>query len=135
MKVEALTAERIFEVYEKVGMEISAEHAVNLEEGHGYTLVDEGGAFAVGGIYPLRPGVGMAWTLMTRRWRKYAKVVTAFCLSELDKSPLVRLEAATLAGWAPGAGWLERMGFAVETPRARLWDGVRDYALFVRLKQ
>lgn len=134
MKVERLTSEAIHAVYALHDREIAPEHAAALEQAHGYALADAGVPFAVGGIYQLRPGVGMVWTMMGRQWRRWARVITAFCIAEIEKAPFERLEAATLAGWGPGQSWLERMGFSVETPCARRWDGVSDYTLFARLR-
>lgn len=135
MEVEALTVETVRAVHEMVGREISDAHAAALAGSGGYALVDDDGPFAIGGIYPLRPQVGMAWTLMTRRWRRYARQVTALCLFQIERAPYTRLEAATVAGWGRGARWLYRMGFSLETACAPRWDGVNDYALYTRLSE
>ncbi len=121
-------------MYTALDRHITQEHAAALASGHGYALQDTQGVFAIGGLYPLRPSVAMAWTLLGRRWRRYARLLTAFCVDQMDSSPYARVEAATLADWPQGAHWLKRMGFYVETERAVRWDGQTDYALFTRIK-
>ena len=133
MEVARLTAEMAFDLHQELGREIEPDAALDLEEGGGYALYDDKGVFAIGGIHPLRPMVGIAWTLMGRRWRRYARQVTGLCRFGLNRAPYARIEAATATDWPAGRRWLEGMGFTLECERAVKWDGVNDYALFVRL--
>lgn len=133
IEVLPLTPGVLRSVYGEMGMEIAEPHALQLCEG-GYALEDRRGVFAVGGICPLRPGVGMAWTVLTPRWKRYARRVTELCQHGIETSGLERIEAATVYGFKGGRDWLERMGFTMECERARKWDSRHDYSLFARVR-
>ena len=134
MRLDRLTPEDVISIHDQLGREIAREEAEQLALSGAFSLSDETGVFAIGGIHEVRPGVGQAWTLLDRRWRKYARDITRLCEYALNNSDLKRIEAGTIAGWSAGMRWLERMGFVLETREAKLWDGEHDYSLFVRLK-
>lgn len=129
-----LTWEICVDFHEKVGHEVTSEHA-DLLAASGHAVIDDSGVFAIGGLHEVRPGVGMAWAILDRHWRKHAKAVTEACMAGLDVAPYRRIESVVLCGFDAGGRWLERMGFEMESPRMRAWgvDG-QDYALYARVK-
>lgn len=133
MDVIALTPDIVHSVHRRCGATISSEYAMALCSGGGFAAIDETGPFGIAGIYELRPGVGLAWTMLDRRWKRYARQITGLIEFHLSRSDFVRIEAATVCGFGAGRRWLERLGFRMETPCAEKWDGVNDYALFVRV--
>lgn len=114
--------------------EISPEYAVEMEEGGGWSAIDDGKAIACGGLLYLRPGVGWAWTLLARPWRKHARKITGKCAEAIDSSPFRRIEAVAHAD-NPNAGkWLTRLGFSLEAERMKDWATDGDYALYAKVR-
>lgn len=109
--------------------------AVEMARLGGWAAVDDWGPVAIGGIYQLHHDHGHAWTWLTRRWRKYAKAITARAVQEIEGASYRRIEAAARCDLPKARAWLERMGFDLECERMRSWgvDG-GDYALFARVK-
>lgn len=117
------------------GFEMTAEMAVDLEEIGGFAAVDGADVLAIGGILEQWRGVGLAWAWLSRSWRRHARAITASALRHLEDSDLHRIEVAVRCGFKPGAAWVDRLGFTLETPVARKWgpDG-KDYSIWVRVK-
>ena len=117
-----------------VSQVVTPELAVDLEECGGWAAVD-GDPIAIGGIFKLRPGCGHAWTWLTRRWRRHARVITERVALELELTDMHRVEAAVRCDYAAGHRWATRLGFELEAPVMRKWgpDGA-DYALYARVR-
>lgn len=140
-----LRAEHVLSLRGKVtmhGQEIDASFAVDLEETNGFAVLDDEseifGEFeviAVGGIALRWNRVGTAWSLLSRKWRKYAKTITRIIHHHIEIAPLHRIELAVICENEKAHSWAKTLGFSLETERMRKWgpDG-KDYAMYVRVK-
>lgn len=116
------------------GFEITEPMAQELEQIGGLAAVSDGKVLAIGGILPRWEGVGMAWAWLSRGWKRHARAITYEVARQLAQAPYRRIEAAVLREYDNGHAWMDRLGFEMETPRARKYgaDG-RDYSIYVRL--
>ncbi|MGL4310284.1 MAG: hypothetical protein ACRCSU_07330 [Paracoccaceae bacterium] len=134
MKAEHAAMIRGFEAIH-AGSDMTPDVAVELEAIGAVSAIDRGEVLAVAGILPRWHGVGLAWAWLGREWRREARAITERVAQELDASPYHRIEAGVRVGYGRGHRWMERLGFALETPIARGWgpDG-GDYSIYVRLR-
>lgn len=139
MRVVPLTAEAVLGMTDleaiHEGFGVTPELAVELESVGGFAVIEGDCALALGGILPRWPGCGMAWTWLSRGWRRHARALTEIARIHLDTSECHRIEAGVRCDYARGHAWVRRLGFELETPLARKWgpDGA-DYAIYVRVR-
>lgn len=116
------------------GTPLTPEVAVELEAIGGETAIDGDKVVAVAGIMPMWQGTGLGWAWLAKGWRRHARAITERIIGALEQSDLHRVEMAVRHDYEPGKRWAERLGFTLETPRARMWGpDKRDYSIFVRL--
>lgn len=113
--------------------EITEDLAADLERVGGFACVEDGEILGIGGIMPKWDGVGLAWVWLTRKWMRHAKLITVAIDDHLSKSGFHRIEAGVKVGYTRGARWMNRLGFDLETPVAKMWGPDKgDYSLYVR---
>lgn len=137
MNYERLTRAHVLGLYDltsQAASDITPGLATELERCGGWAAVDEGRPVAVGGIFDLGRGRGLAWAWMTRAWRKHAREITARVAEEFACCEFVRIEAAVKCGFVGGEKWLQRLGFTMEAERMAKWDGADDFSLWARVK-
>ncbi len=138
MKLVALRAEHILGLEDlnafQKDVPISVEYAVSLEEGGGWAVLEGEKPIMCGGIAQSLPGCGHAWTILTRRWRRYARGIHEAVEMYLDTSDFERIESVVHCDHAAGHVWLKRLGFELECPRMRKWFNGNDYALYARVR-
>ncbi len=104
--------------------------------GPAFTAATKDGAImACAGLALLWPGVAEAWALTSPLVEGHAlafhRAVRRMLPAMIRQMGLVRVQATVLAGYALGARWLERLGFARETAGPmRRYVGDDDYHLF-----
>ena len=136
MRFVRLTAEHIIALGDVASHKVSASDALDVEEWGGWAGIDDNKLIGCGGIieHPQWRGTGLAWTIMLRDWRKYARVVTHWVELELVASRFNRIEATCEADNAGARRWLERLGFELEADAMRGVADGKDHALYARIR-
>lgn len=137
MTYERLTSGHVLGLYDLTqanAADITPALAAELVRCGGWAAVEGERPLAIGGIFDMGRGRGLAWAWMTRAWRKHAREITARVAEEFACSDFVRIEAAVKCGFAGGENWLKRLGFTMEAERMAKWDGADDFSLWARVK-
>jgi len=137
MRAEALTAAhvRALEDIQAVHGLVEAEGlADELEAAGGWAVVD-GDVLGVGGVFEQWRGTGLAWCILSRKWRRRAGEITGLVRATLFDAPFHRIETAVRCDFDGGHRWARRLGFELETPCARQWGPDRaDYSIYVMVR-
>lgn len=132
-----LTEKIVQDFHEQMAVPImDGAAAVLAASNPGGALVDADGVFAIGGIYPRWPGVGLAWSILDpRRMRRHARATTEAAKAGIERADCRRVEAAVLCDFGRGHAWMRHLGFKREAKRMEAWgtDGL-DYALYAKVK-
>lgn len=139
MHVSDLTKNHILRMGDVVdihsGIDFTPDIAADLAAIGGWAIEDGGEVLAIGGVLPYWSGNGLGWMWLAKGWRRKAKAVTQTVMAILDSLSYNRIEIGVLYGFEAGCRWAERLGFALEIPRAKKWgpDGL-DYSVYVRVR-
>lgn len=102
---------------------------------YAFSALDRNRVIAMGGVAMERPGVGTAWTILTRDWRRHARAITLACQEYIAKCPLRRIVAHVLCDVPRQHNWMHRLGFEMEAERMRAFGpGGEDFALYARVR-
>ena len=82
------------------------------------TMSVDGRVVGLFGIWPMWPGAGRAWTLLSHEVLRYPKTLHRVVKNELAdfiaKHEMRRVEAIIVAGHLTGERWIRRLGFLHE---------------------
>lgn len=101
----------------------------------GFAGLDGAHVVGVAGVVEIRPDVGLAWAILSRRARRHMRQITTAAAVYLTEIPFARVECAVECDFTRAHEWARRLGFECECPRMRSYAGAgRDAALFARIK-
>lgn len=112
--------------------------------GAGQMLANGGAAFsglvgdtviAIGGVYEVWPGRGVAWALLSRHAGAHMVAIHRAVHGFLLQCQLPRVEAFVDADFGAGMRWMRALGFELETPAPmrKYTPHGRDCYLFSRI--
>ena len=135
MRFVPLKAEHLLALQGVSNLKVSVDAALDVEEIGGWSAVENGKLLASGGIveHPAWPGTGLAWTALTREWRRHARVITDWVELALIESEYDRIEAHVRRDLKGAHRWIKRLGFRQEGCLKSVHDGY-DFAIYARLR-
>lgn len=118
-----------------LGPYMTPAHARSLEQTLAFSAVVDGQVLAVGGVYEMWAGRGLAWSYLDGRIGKHFVALHRVVQNYMDTAPFRRIEAEVDCEFEAGHRWLRKLGFTMEAPRMRAFrvDG-GDSALYAKVK-
>ena len=115
---------------------VTPELAKALENGSAMTGLDGDEVLIVAGVADYWPGRGLLWSYVGENAHRHWKSIHAAAKKFLGMVPHDRLEATVDIGFDAGERWVQRLGFSLETPRARnYYVNGRDCRIYVKVKE
>lgn len=115
-------------------VEITQELAEAVEaSGTAVTALDGDEVLGIAGLTEKWEGTAVAWSWLSRKWKRHARAITEEIKRNLDKSDAPRIELAVKTDFEGGHSWAQRLGFTIETPFAMRYGPDGDnYSVYVR---
>lgn len=116
------------------------QEAVTIVSSSARTLVNESEVLACFGIWPLWPGVGRAWAMLSEtillRYPLTLHREVSQCLGYIEeRDDYHRIEAVVRVGHAAGHRWIRRLGFRREGLMQNYgYGGTIGYHLYARIR-
>ncbi len=105
--------------------------------GLAFTGIGGDGIVGCAGVWPLHPGCGQAWTLMSKIFPKYklpaTREIRKFLERTLDGKRFWRIQTPVRADFAPGRRWAQALGFREEGYMKKYGPEGADYLLYARV--
>lgn len=113
---------------------IDAKYADELAAIGGFAALHDETVLGVAGVLEARPGVGLAWSLISASAGKHMRALTRRALGYLETLPFHRIEMIVDCDHKPGHRWARMLGMSCECERMRAWapDG-SDAALYAKV--
>ena len=138
--IEAVTvrAEEEEERQEMIRMLRSAPRMEELLSSYARTLMHDDVVLACFGVWPMWPGVGRAWSLISAAARKYPKALYSSvkrCLETIEaRDDMHRIEATVRSGHPSAHSWIRHLGFQREGLMRNYGQfGIGDSHLYARI--
>lgn len=105
--------------------------------GTAFTCFSEAGIIACAGIAQIWPGVGHAWVVMGKNYKKDRIWIHKQAISYMNKiiagMDYHRVQANVVCDFIPGIQWMERMGFKLEGKMHQYGPDGEDHYLYARI--
>lgn len=115
---------------------LTNDRAIEIASGVGYAGVRDGRVIGCAGVHEHqeRPGVAIAWALMTKNAGRSMIAATRRIAAFLDTCSYHRVEIYVRRDFEQGMRWARLLKMTCEAELLRKWDAEgNDYALFARV--
>lgn len=113
--------------------EMTMEDAMSLESPFTFTVWSDKEALLIGGVTPISGNRAFLYSFISKNMMSHFNGVTRLVREYLSNLPYGRIEAGVDVDFKQGHRWIKILGFELETPSAKNYNGDgRDASVYVK---